>query len=104
MGASGLRPYRCFDQDDFCDLCKASKNIEQILKVVCTCQWHMCLIAYLSDEIFSLGRDFNAVLRFLRPADWCVLNQVVHLVLVRIVKRRDTNYHLVDQDTQGPPV
>ena len=61
-------------------------------------------MTYLSDEIFRLRRDFNAVFGFLRPADWRVLNQVIHLVLVWIVKRRDTNYHLVDQDAQGPPI
>lgn len=44
------------------------------------------------------------MLGFLRPADRCTLNQLVHLVLVRVVKGRDSNDHLVDEDTQCPPV
>ena len=44
------------------------------------------------------------MLRALRPADWRMLNQVVHLILVWVVKGRDTNNHLVDQDSKRPPV
>ena len=41
---------------------------------------------------------------FLRPSDRRMLNQIVHLVLVRIVKWRNSNYHFVDQDAERPPI
>ena len=54
---------------------------------------------YLGDEVFGLLRHLDAVLILLGPADWRVLYQVVHLVLVWIVKRRDADNHLVYEDS-----
>ena len=44
------------------------------------------------------------MLGLLRPADWRMLDQVVHLILVGVIKGRDANDHFVNQDTQRPPV
>lgn len=44
------------------------------------------------------------MLGFLRPADWRVLNQIVHLILIWVVKWRDSDDHLVNQDAKSPPV
>ena len=55
-------------------------------------------VTYLGDEVFGVGADLDAVLGGLGPADRRVLDQVVHLVLVGVVKGRDANDHLVDQD------
>ncbi len=41
---------------------------------------------------------------FLGPSNRCVLNQMVHLMFVLVVKRRNANYHFVNQDSQGPPI
>lgn len=41
---------------------------------------------------------------FFGPADRRVLNQVVHLVLVWIVKWRNSNDHLVNKNAKCPPV
>ena len=61
-------------------------------------------IPYFCYQVLCIGRDFNAVFGFLRPADRRMLNQIVHLVLVRIVKWRNSNYHFVDQDAERPPI
>ena len=39
-----------------------------------------------------------------RPADRGMLDEVVHLMLVFIVERRDSNDHLIEQNAQGPPI
>lgn len=60
--------------------------------------------AYFGDEITSIGGDLNAMLVEFGPADGRILNQVVHLMLVLVVEGRNADYHLVDENAQGPPV
>jgi hypothetical protein len=44
------------------------------------------------------------MLVLLGPSDWCMLNQVVHLMLVLVVEGWDSDNHLVDQNAERPPV
>jgi len=60
--------------------------------------------AYLRDEVFGIGGHLDAVLGFLGPPDRRMLDQVVHLVLIGVVEGRDPDNHLVDQDSEGPPI
>ena len=64
----------------------------------------MAQLTYFSDEVFGVCADLDSVLGSLWPADWRMLDQIIHLVLVRVVKWRDTNYHLIDEDAKRPPV
>jgi hypothetical protein len=38
------------------------------------------------------------------PTNGCILDEMVHLVLVLVVERRDADDHLVHQDAEGPPI
>ncbi len=44
------------------------------------------------------------MLVLLRPSNLAVLNEVVHLMLVLIVERWDAYEHLINQNTEGPPI
>ena len=106
MDAVKSRPCPCFDQVGSCGPCPAS--MAKTDNTVTATYWVLlrgCLsFTYLCDEVLGIGRDFDAVLSFLRPANWRVLNQIVHLVLIWIVKWRDANNHLVYQDAKRPPI
>ena len=39
-----------------------------------------------------------------RPPNWGMLNQVVHLMLVWVVEWGNSNQHLINQDAQCPPI
>lgn len=72
--------------------------------VVLTKALSTVLVQHLGDEVSRVRTDFDIVLSFLGPANWRVLNQIVHLIFVWIVKWRDSNDHLVNEDSESPPV
>lgn len=60
--------------------------------------------AYLGDKVFGIWANLYAVFGFLGPTNRRILNQVIHLVLVWIVKWRYSDYHLIDKNSERPPV
>ena len=62
------------------------------------------MFTYFRDEVLGCRAHLNAMLGLLWPANRRMLNQIVHLILIRIVKWRDANYHLVDENAERPPV
>lgn len=61
-------------------------------------------MAYFRDQVLRIGAHLDSMLGFLWPANRRVLDQVVHLVLIRVVKGRYADDHLVDEDAECPPV
>ena len=100
--ASIFRPCRCSDQGAIYGLCSTSKKHNRNHRGVVLS--NSINLSYLGDEVSRVRTDFDIVLSFLGPANWRVLNQIVHLIFVWIVKWRDSNDHLVNEDSESPPV
>ena len=62
------------------------------------------LLTKLGNEVFCLVTDADLVSHRVWPSQRGLLDQHIHLVLVFMIKWRDSNYHFVDQHAQGPPV
>lgn len=63
------------------------------------------LDTYLINDVLSLLTEFNMrVLNRIWKSHWELGNDLIHCVLVSMVKWRDSNNHLVNQDTNTPPI
>jgi hypothetical protein len=60
--------------------------------------------SYFWNQISRVTGNFNPMLIFRWPPNWGMLDQVIHLMLVLVVERRDPDYHFIDQNTQCPPI
>ena len=61
---------------------------------------------YASDEVFAMVRHCDVVALLVGEVDCLLLDELVHFrVILRAgVERRESDDHLVGQDSQGPPV
>ena len=64
----------------------------------------LVLVKKFANNIFGKLRYFKPVLVLLWPSYLTILNEVVHLMLVLIVERRNTDDHFIDQHSKCPPV
>ena len=64
----------------------------------------LVLVKKFANNIFGKLRNFKPVLVLLWPSYLAILNEVVHLMLVLIVERRNTDDHFIDQHSKCPPV
>lgn len=55
-------------------------------------------------QVLGFLADADFVFDWVGPSQWGLLDELVHLVLVLVIKGRNAYYHFVDQDAQGPPV
>jgi len=51
---------------------------------------------YSCDETFSFFRNRKTMLFLIRPADWCMLDKVVHLVFIFVVEGWYADNHLIE--------
>lgn len=61
-------------------------------------------MSYFCNQVFGIWGNFDSVTVFLGPSYRRILNQVVHLMVIWIVKRSNPNDHFVDQNTERPPI
>ena len=77
---------------------------EDFIHTVSTEPCFTVLIKKLYNQVLSIRGDCDFVAHWVREIHWSFPDEEVHSVLVAVEERRNTNNHLVNEDTKCPPV